>query len=63
MINRKQLSATQIQFEDFAKSSNVPYVGQLLQVPMNCWGSVVENFEVISVMIKDDMVVANAVAV
>ena len=47
MMNRQQLTADTIQFEDFAACA--PRVGEFLELPMNAFGTVVARFQVTSV--------------
>ena len=52
MMNRKQLASGNIEFQDFAASCSTS-IGQFLEVPMNCWGSVVARYQVISITAAD----------
>ena len=60
MMNRKQLTNGNIQFQDFAQSSYAPVVGQQHEVPMNAFGSVVARYEVVSVESDGVMFTAEA---
>jgi hypothetical protein len=60
MINRKQLTNGNIQFQDFARSSHAPIIGQQQEVPMNAFGSVIARYEVISVEFDGVMFTAEA---
>ena len=60
MMNRRQLTADTIQFEDFAASSGAPFVGQYHEVPMNAFGSVVARFEVTEVRSEGVKLIATA---
>lgn len=59
-MNRSQLTADTIQFEDFAASSCAPFVGQQLELPMSAFGSVVARFEVTDVRQAGAMLIATA---
>jgi len=60
MMNRKQLSNGNIQFQDFAQSSYKPVIGQQHEVPMNAWGSVMARYEVIAVKFDGAIFTAEA---
>lgn len=60
MLNRRQLTDTSIQFEDFATSSVAPFVGQPVEVPMNAFGSVVARYIVSRVQQNGHMIIAIA---
>jgi len=50
MLNRRHMCGHHfIYFEDYLQSSCKPFVGEKFSVPMNCWGSVVNVYEVIEI--------------
>jgi hypothetical protein len=60
MLNRKELAGNRIRFEEFAASCSAPFVGQLLEVPMNAFGVTVARFKVVDVRTEGAMLVAEA---
>lgn len=60
MMNRKQLANGNIQFQDFARSSYAPTIGQQHEVPMNAWGSEMARYEVADVVFDGVMFTAEA---
>lgn len=60
MLNRRQLTENTIQFEDFAASSQAPFIGQAIEVPLNAFGSVVARYIVSKVQQNGNMIIATA---
>lgn len=60
MLNRKQLSNGNMQFQDFATAYSQTKVGAFVEVPMTASGWTVGRFEIISVTQDGGMLTAEA---
>ena len=54
MINRTLIANGNTTFNNFAACSGNMNIGEIIDLPMNCWGSVVNVFEIVSKIIEAD---------